>query len=222
MWDNILVNHPHFEQEIEVVKKLLSEDEIPLEEQDLNQKQVPCSTTPSKTMSLSGKRRIMLNSMGPSTNIDQQDPRKTKIIEFVDNFFCSYLFSYKTLPLHEVCYFNDQNVLETFSAPIRKEIGRHLENPQSFLKCHCCPRNDIISSSLPDTSILYKLSLECGRYINLYDWYVSFCGIIADGKDSTSNLSRFIQAVKELHFLGLIEYAKNPTEHVIRVVHQLS
>ena len=38
-------------------------------------------------------------------------------------------------------------------------------------QCECC-RGEVgtIQDTLPDVSIAYKLHLECGRIINLYDW----------------------------------------------------
>jgi hypothetical protein len=38
----------------------------------------------------------------------------------------------------------------------------------------------------PDTCILYQLHLECGRWINLYDWFVSFRAIL-DRNESATN-----------------------------------
>lgn len=36
----------------------------------------------------------------------------------------------------------------------------------------------MILSSMPDISIAYKLHLECGKMINLYDWLQSFLSIV--------------------------------------------
>jgi len=39
-----------------------------------------------------------------------------------------------------------------------------------------------IDYSLPDTSIAYRLYLECGRMINLYDWFLAFEAILERGR----------------------------------------
>ena len=50
-----------------------------------------------------------------------------------------------------------------------------------FFQCQCC-QTDVgtIQDTLPDVSIAYKLHLECGRMINLYDWLQvrTFCRFV--------------------------------------------
>ena len=48
-------------------------------------------------------------------------------------------------------------------------------NSRLFPQCKCCP-NDVgtIQDTMPDISVAYKLHLECGRLINLYDWLQVF------------------------------------------------
>ena len=51
----------------------------------------------------------------------------------------------------------------------------------SCFQCQCC-QTDVgtIQDTLPDVSIAYKLHLECGRMINLYDWLQvrTFCRFV--------------------------------------------
>ena len=39
-----------------------------------------------------------------------------------------------------------------------------------------------MAPSEPDACVLYKLYLECGRMINLYDWFVAFSSVIEKEK----------------------------------------
>lgn len=41
-----------------------------------------------------------------------------------------------------------------------------------FTQCDCCQSTgeDLISPTLPDLSVVYKLHLESRKLINMYDW----------------------------------------------------
>jgi hypothetical protein len=48
-----------------------------------------------------------------------------------------------------------------------------------IFQCECCKDSkDWNSPSLPDLSVVYRLHLECGRLINLYDWLQAFCACV--------------------------------------------
>ena len=47
--------------------------------------------------------------------------------------------------------------------------------------------NETLSAALPDLSLCYKLHLECGRFINLYDWLQAFIAIVQPDKNSTDD-----------------------------------
>ncbi|CAO3636475.1 unnamed protein product [Cunninghamella blakesleeana] len=93
------------------------------------------------------------------------------------------LRSYTKLPMHELIYYNHVRLHEKSFAPqIRGAIQSALTLPQYYLNCDCCDQDKneeySILSSEHDTCLLYKLYLECGRMINLYDWFVAFSCII--------------------------------------------
>lgn len=46
-----------------------------------------------------------------------------------------------------------------------------------------------IPSCLPDVCIAYKLHLECGRYINLYDWFQCWLSIVSSNSNGVSTPS---------------------------------
>ena len=49
--------------------------------------------------------------------------------------------------------------------------------------------------TLPDISVAYKLHLECGRLINLYDWLQSFSAVVnaAEEENNPSKIAPIIQ-----------------------------
>uniref|UniRef100_A0A8C9RU53 Origin recognition complex subunit 3 n=1 Tax=Scleropages formosus TaxID=113540 RepID=A0A8C9RU53_SCLFO len=110
------------------------------------------------------------------------------------------------------------------STPRLEPPSRQPSNSQNTLK------NDsgIISSAAPDICIIYKLHLECGRLINLYDWLEAYATVAtaAEGKDPSAieggkvdelKHARFIRAVSELEFLGFVKSTKQKTDHVARL-----
>uniref|UniRef100_A0A2P2I1E0 Origin recognition complex subunit 3 n=1 Tax=Hirondellea gigas TaxID=1518452 RepID=A0A2P2I1E0_9CRUS len=145
-----------------------------------------------------------------------------------------------TQPLHEVLFFhNSAEVSSRLLGKHRASITRGLSDPSHYLQCECCCNN--LSSSLPDLSVVYRLHLECGRLINLYDWLNAFCSL-AEQQESESEeedqenqkkkknksssdqsqpdsilQARFVQAVSELQFLGFIKTSKRKTDHVARL-----
>lgn len=114
----------------------------------------------------------------------------------------------------------------------RVAIQTALSNPQHYLQCDCC-QTDIgtVQDTLPDICIAYRLHLECGRLINLYDWFQAFTAVLEPLIENESLKcspkkkqkmdeqlhARFIQAVSELQFLGFIKSTRQKTDHVQRL-----
>ncbi|ORX85318.1 hypothetical protein BCR32DRAFT_265718 [Anaeromyces robustus] len=105
-----------------------------------------------------------------------------EVNNFILNYFKETLKCYKEFPFHEIVYYTESSKLKkSFSAQPRSVIHTALNYPRYYLNCQCCSDNDhIIESSLHDTCIAYKLYLECGKLINLYDWFVAFGNILND------------------------------------------
>ncbi|ORX94178.1 hypothetical protein K493DRAFT_32078 [Basidiobolus meristosporus CBS 931.73] len=141
------------------------------------------------------------------------------VIEFLNNFFRENLKCYSELPLHELFYFSNVKLLEkTFNAQPRAAIQTALGQPQHYLNCRCCSK--ALSSELEDSSIAYRLYLECGRMINLYDWFVSFEMVVEKEKRNHGPQeiqARFIKAIAELQFMGFIKSTNRKTDHVARL-----
>lgn len=62
----------------------------------------------------------------------------------------------------------------------RGAIHTAMNNPHHYLQCKCCKLNNSMGliASLPDLSIVYKLHLECGAMINLFDWLQAFRSVV--------------------------------------------
>jgi len=71
----------------------------------------------------------------------------------------------------------------------RASIQTALGQPEVYLNCECCPAGtaDTILPTQHDTCILYKLYVECGRMINLSDWFTAFGMILERGLDDETN-----------------------------------
>lgn len=136
-----------------------------------------------------------------------------------------------TQPLHEIFYFNDVNAIrDHIKAAPRCSIQHALSQPGKYLSCSCCQCDaESILPSMPDICIVYKLHLECGTLVNLYDWLQAFVVVISSkGTDfkkptkasktpSLEHRARFIRAVAELQFLGFIKATQRKTDHVTRL-----
>ncbi|XP_066902905.1 origin recognition complex subunit 3 [Halyomorpha halys] len=128
--------------------------------------------------------------------------------------------------LWELVTIRDKEARNKVVPRIRGPIHTALNNPHQYLLCDCCKLEDDaeILPTMPDICIAYKLHLEGGPLINLYDWLQSFSTIInpgrsldnADDVDPTTQ-ARFTQAVAELEFLGFIKSSKAKPDHVTRL-----
>ncbi|XP_020815649.1 origin recognition complex subunit 3 [Drosophila serrata] len=135
-------------------------------------------------------------------------------------------------PIHELFVFSDIGTVRRniIGAP-RAALHTALNNPHFYMQCKCCELQDQsqLVSTLPDLSVVYKLHLECGRMINLFDWLQAFRSVVNgnDQDDGVENAAqeqidpqiqaRFTRAVAELQFLGYIKMSKRKTDHATRL-----
>ncbi|KAI8335759.1 origin recognition complex subunit 3 N-terminus-domain-containing protein [Chlamydoabsidia padenii] len=151
-----------------------------------------------------------------------------EIADWFHSIFSHDLRSYTTMPLYELVYYTHVKLHEKSFAPQpRGSIQTALSQSQYYINCDCCQQDHQDQQLLPseqDTSLLYKLYLECGRMINLYDWFVAFgCLIERESRPTGHPLeeneiqARFIRSVAELQFLGFIKPTQRRTDHVIRL-----
>ncbi|KAG2178531.1 hypothetical protein INT44_001684 [Umbelopsis vinacea] len=148
-----------------------------------------------------------------------------EIADWIQLIFSRYLGSFVAWPLHELVYYSNIKLHEkSFTPQPRASIQTALGQAQHYINCSCCSSKDVgsIQPTEQDTSILYKLYLECGRMINLYDWFVAFGCVIEREKgnkkvDENEVQARFIRSVAELQFLGFIKATQRKTDHVVRL-----
>ncbi|KAM8711147.1 hypothetical protein ACLKA7_000305 [Drosophila subpalustris] len=134
-------------------------------------------------------------------------------------------------PLHELYVFSDISTVRRniIGAP-RAALHTALNNPHFYMQCKCCELQEQsqLVSTMPDLSVVYKLHLECGRMINLFDWLQAFRSVLraAEEQDEPETAqeqidpqvqARFTRAVAELQFLGYIKMSKRKTDHATRL-----
>lgn len=135
----------------------------------------------------------------------QRSPYQTMAVELLDflrqEFFARCLVPLKRGPaLLELFLFSDSQTLRKHivGAP-RAAVHQALLNPQHYLQCDCCELESAtqLTPSQPDLSIVYKLHLECGKMINLYDWLQAFKAIISrdDEEDEDDSSGRNVDPV---------------------------
>ncbi|XP_074034723.1 origin recognition complex subunit 3 isoform X2 [Leptinotarsa decemlineata] len=151
---------------------------------------------------------------------------RENILEILSVSFEDYLVEPKSFHFHEIFFFDDISIQNHIVGCHRSAIHSALNDPQYYLQCDCCeiPFPSSIRPSMPDISIVYKLHLECGKMINLYDWLQAFVSIIDGKEDDEGKMlvdlniqARFTQCVAELEYLGFIKTTKRKADHVSRL-----
>ncbi|KAK3914880.1 Origin recognition complex subunit 3 [Frankliniella fusca] len=145
----------------------------------------------------------------------------------LEDLFTTFLVSPQTKPLHEVLFFDDVSSVKSYIiGSQRQALLRGLRDPHFYLDCNCCKLSDLgdILPTLPDVSIVYKLHLESGKLINMFDWMQSFLTITNPSTSFEEQTevdpklqARFTRAVAELQFLGFIKSSNRKTDHVTRL-----
>ncbi|TRY54187.1 hypothetical protein DNTS_030458 [Danionella cerebrum] len=162
--------------------------------------------------------------------LSQFELLRSQVMDFIDGFVREYLTPAHLQPLSEVCYYSSSGTLrQRLNVTPRTSIQTALTHPFYYLQNEVLKTDSgTISSVAPDICIAYKLHLECGRLINLYDWLEAFATVLSATEDKGGNSeepgqvdsmthARFIQAVSELEFLGFIKSTKQKTDHVSRL-----
>lgn len=118
----------------------------------------------------------------------------TEIDEFLAKLFSTYLDCHTKVPLNEIFYYSQVTIQQkAFLPQPRASIQTALGQPELYLNCDCChPPSapggrgsvqlaEMVLPTQHDTCILYKLYVECGRLINMYDWFTAFGMILERG-----------------------------------------
>ncbi|KAF9972558.1 Origin recognition complex subunit 3 [Actinomortierella ambigua] len=132
----------------------------------------------------------------PKTALGAYTVLVREICETIERIWRTWLVSYTTLPFHEIFYYSQYRLQQkAFIPQPRASIQTALGYPEQYLNCTCCSKSGSDSQSQaglvlhthPDTCILYKLYVECGRMINMYDWYSAFSAILERGNKTDAD-----------------------------------
>lgn len=131
------------------------------------------------------------------------------------------------MPLNEVVYFNQTEVLLNYCFPSpRTEAISSFRHPLKHL-----PQGDSSDEKVLDITRIYKMITQNTTSINLHDFLESFkCQTdVYDssakkkkGPESEERLNRFFTALNDLEFVGLVEKDKRKTDHLTRVIWEMS
>ncbi|XP_034530494.1 origin recognition complex subunit 3 isoform X2 [Notolabrus celidotus] len=176
------------------------------------------------------KTLLEMNETRRSKKLSPFELLRNEALELIDSLVKSHLSPPESLTLNEVCYYSSSaTVRRHLNATPRTSIQAALSSPYYYLQNTSLKTEDgSVSNAAPDICIAYKLHLECGRLINLYDWLEAYATVVsaAEGNNPDSDNfgkvdevkhARFIRAVSELEFLGFIKSTKQKTDHVARL-----
>ncbi|MED6271085.1 hypothetical protein CHARACLAT_016732 [Characodon lateralis] len=176
------------------------------------------------------KMLLEMNESRRSKRMSSFEILRNEAVEFVDSLVKNHLSPPESKPLYEVCYYTSSaTVRRHLNATPRTSIQAALSSPYSYIQNDSLKTEDgTVSNAAPDICIAYKLHLECGRLINLYDWLEAYSTVVsaAEGSNPDSDglgkvdevkHARFIRAVSELEFLGFIKATRKKTDHVARL-----
>ncbi|XP_035530276.1 origin recognition complex subunit 3 [Morone saxatilis] len=195
-----------------------------------------CITSPVKNLQKKTdlfqlqKTLLEMNESRRARKLSPFEVLRNEALEFIDGLVKSHLSPPESQTLNEVCYYSSSaTVRRHLNATPRTSIQAALSSPYYYLQNESLKTEDgTVSNAAPDICIAYKLHLECGRLINLYDWLEAYATVVsaAEGNNPDSDdvrkveevkHARFIQAVSELEFLGFIKSTKQKTDHVARL-----
>ncbi|KAI8916128.1 origin recognition complex subunit 3 N-terminus-domain-containing protein [Gorgonomyces haynaldii] len=134
------------------------------------------------------KRADVLHADAVHSSDDDIGEAITRTIQFFSSLFTNCLTSYEMFPLNEIYYFEDRTGF-SFAPQPREILHTGLAHPAAYLECKCCKEE--ISASMEDTMILYRLHLECGRMINMYDLLMAFSTVL-EKQDSSKLQVRWL------------------------------
>ncbi|XP_071954992.1 origin recognition complex subunit 3-like isoform X2 [Antedon mediterranea] len=173
-------------------------------------------------------QKKLMESAKKSRKLTKYEALRDDCMTYLQEMFRNYLKCPQSMPLYEVYYCTAvSEVRHHINASPRAALQTALSNPHYYLQCKCCKTDSgRMVESFPDLCIIYKLHLECGRFINLFDWLQAFITVVKGGSSENEDENteedqvlhaRFIRAVSELQFLGFIKHTKKKTDHVARL-----
>ncbi|XP_014261612.1 origin recognition complex subunit 3 [Cimex lectularius] len=220
-----LSNDSIIEWNLEIAEKIVDFKEK-LESLDTKPVTKSPSKSPKKIINMNIKSRAELRQrvfeMGGDKS--QFDKIRSEILdELMGHVIPKAIKPFTSKPLWEVVTLVESDARYRVVPRVRAPIHTALNNPANYLLCDCCKLKypGEILPTMPDICIVYKLHLESGNLINMYDWLQSFNIIVNPGKDDTDIdpkvQARFTQAVSELEYMGFIKSSKKKMDHMQRL-----
>ncbi|XP_038078815.1 origin recognition complex subunit 3-like [Patiria miniata] len=189
------------------------------------------SGSKTERVTLRSLQQKLMESVKKTRKPTRYESLVNETLEYLDLGFRKYLVCPLNLTFHEIFYYNSvTDVRRHINASPRAAIQTALNNPYHYLQSESCKAEaGGVLSTMPDVCIAYKLHMECGRLINLYDWLQAFITVVTGEQDEDGSShgnskkpnpqlqARFIRAVSELQFLGFIKATRKKTDHVSRL-----
>ncbi|KAM3089249.1 Origin recognition complex subunit 3 [Clarireedia jacksonii] len=113
---------------------------------------------------------------------------------------------------------------DAFIPKPRFAIERALSSPHEYLSCECCdPTKEGASMSHPPTAILYKLFLEAGTLVNVFDLWTAFVANLGPEYDEGEDMERralmlFYHGLADLKLLGMVKQSRKKTDHLTKMI----
>lgn len=145
------------------------------------------------------KEKLLTMSKQTKPQSNYEKTRKAAI-DYLSNLFEKHLYEPSRNYFHEIFFFNDASIRNQIVGIHRAAIHTALNDPYYYLQvrffalailldkcfcsvhlqCSCCriPNDAVIHRSMPDLCVMYKLHLEYGKMINLFDWLQAFLSIV--------------------------------------------
>src|SRR5690606_42155637 len=97
-------------------------------------------------------------------------------------------------------------------------IENGLFSPTHYLACDCCvsteSEEDVLTSTFPPTSILYRLYIESGPIVNIYDFWQAFWSVLSGSEEGELDITEeedqalFYRGIAELRYMGFLKYSR--------------
>lgn len=147
--------------------------------------------------------------------LDEHDLVRTIEAWSMDNLPDSNL----DIPLHELFTLNLGRAGKKLTNPrFIETFQMAMKQPSFYLgKDPSMPEDTVIFS---DTPTLYKLTMECGKYINTHDWFISFRECVNPQRTipEAELIPRFLRSVHELQMVGVVAPTRKRKDHYERIL----
>ncbi|TWW72027.1 Origin recognition complex subunit 3 [Takifugu flavidus] len=141
---------------------------------------------------------------------------RNEVLEFIDSLVKNHLSPPEAQTLYEVCYYSSSaTVRRHLNATPRMSIQAALSSPYYYLQNESLKtEGGSVSSAAPDICIAYKLHLECGRLINLYDWLEAYATVVTSAEGADADGLGQVDEIKQYPFSAFVpsNQRNNPLE----------